>query len=423
MSRIIATPQVTVVIPTYQRAPMIRRTLAELVRQRIGVDRFEVIVADDGGSDDTLAVVQEFAGSLHIRYIWQEDLGFRAGQARNAGARLAAAPLLVFLDSGTLPGPDFLGRHLAAHERPVRKAVIGYAYGYNPEEPMEGAEGVILSHPPEETVRLFAGNPAFHDRRHAILEPVDFDPERRALPWDLMWTINVSIHAGDFWAAGGFDESFVGWGAEDSELAYRLHSTGLRFTFDRDAWVVEVPHESDWEVQDATYRVNMRQFLAKHRQPMMEIGERLVFHGSGLEWNEHVEDLIAWTGKARETDVAKEVAAAVRDAGPGARIAVFGCGSYSPDTATPAVLCDFDADLLDAALVDGRHTGHHAIGIQTPLADKSVDVVVLTSRLAGLRPRWDEDLLTEAARIGHRIIEASSPAGGIQSGLGAPKTL
>ncbi|MFC4069015.1 glycosyltransferase [Actinoplanes subglobosus] len=401
-----ATPLVTVIIPTYNRDTMIRRTLAALTRQSIGTDRFEVLVADDGGSDDTLAVVQEFTGELDVRYVWQPDRGFRAGQARNAGARLATAPLLVFLDSGALAGPGFLAAHLAAHGTPERRVVVGYAYGYNPEEPMHGAEEVILSRHPEETVAHFDGDPAFHDLRHGMLEPYGFDLERRALPWDLTWTINVSVGRGDFWAAGGFDESFVGWGAEDSELAYRLHRSGLRFAFDRDAWVIEVPHESDWDVQDETYRVNMRQFLATHRRPEIEIGERLVFHGSGLDWSEHVQALNEWAVKAREVDVAEEVAAAVREAGPGARIAVFGCGAHRPDTTVPAQLCDFDLDLLEQATAGGGHTGHHAIGIHTPLADRSVDVVVLTSRLAGLRPRWDEDLHAEAARVGLRVVDA-----------------
>ncbi len=401
-----AAPLATVIIPTYNRHAMLRRTLGCLVRQSIGADRFEVLVADDGGSDDTLAVVQGFAGALAVRYVWQEDKGFRAGQARNAGARLANAPLLVFLDSGALAGPRFLEAHLAAHDGATRRVVVGYAYGYNPDDPMPGTEEVLLSRPPEDTVTHFAGDDAFHDVRHAMLEPYGFDLQRRPLPWDLMWTINVSVRADDFWAVGGFDESFVGWGAEDAELAYRLHRAGLRFVFGRDAWVIELPHAPDWDARDATYRANMRRFLAKHPQPQIEIGERLVAIDRGLEWNEHVAALHEWTAKAREVDVAEEVAAAIREAGPAARIAVFGCGAHHLDPAIPAVLCDFDAELLHRATAGGGHVGHHTIGIHTPLAEKSVDVVILTSRLAGLRDRWDADLLAEAARVGHRVLDA-----------------
>jgi hypothetical protein len=67
---------------------------------------------------------------------------------------------------------------------------------------------------------------------------------------------------------------------------------------------------------------------------------------------------------------------------------------------TSRVLFDFDRAVLDRALADGRHQGHHAIGLRTPLADGSVDRVLITSRLAGLWGRWGDDVLAEALRIG-----------------------
>jgi glycosyltransferase involved in cell wall biosynthesis len=402
-------PRISVVVPTYNRSELLRRTLTELTRQSVAPDEFEVIVSDDGSTDDTEAVVKGFADRLRIAYTFQEDLGFRAGTARNAGARMAGAPLLVFLDSGARAGPGFLHHHARAHAAPRRRMCLGYAYGYNPEEPMEGIDEVLDQHTPEQIVAHFAGTPAFHDLRHDELLPVDFDLNRRTLPWSLSWTINASVMAEDFWAVGGFDDRFVGWGAEDLELAYRLHLAGLDFHYDRDAWVIETPHEHDWEILDKTFLANMGRFLGKHRQPQIEIGLRLVATLTFGQWEQRCAELAGWVRRARDREVAGEIGAALRDSGPGDRIAVLGCGGSIPADLPPAVVMDFDRGLLDAALADGRHAGHHAIGLVTPLSDQSVDTVVLTSRLAGPRERWNDDLLAEAHRIGRRVVEAGAP--------------
>ncbi len=126
-------PQASVVIPTYNRRAELTKTLETLIEQDIDPRGFEVIVADDGSSDDTADVARSFAGRLRLKYYFHEDLGFRPGAARNAGASLAAAPILIFLDSGTLAGPWPGGRsRRRAHaESAARCAVMGYCYGYN----------------------------------------------------------------------------------------------------------------------------------------------------------------------------------------------------------------------------------------------------------------------------------------------------
>ncbi|MBY0445348.1 MAG: glycosyltransferase, partial [Burkholderiales bacterium] len=77
--------QISIVIPTYNRADLLRYTLESLVLQTLDKQLFEVIVVDDGGSDNSEEVVRAFAEQLNIKYFWQEDKGFRAGKARNIG--------------------------------------------------------------------------------------------------------------------------------------------------------------------------------------------------------------------------------------------------------------------------------------------------------------------------------------------------
>lgn len=395
-------PRVSVVIPTYNRCEMLRTSLEHLTRQQLAPGEFEVIVSDDGSSDATKEVVESFADRLRVKYHFQEDLGFRAGAARNAGARLATAPLLVFLDTGPLFGTDLLLRHLAAHSDDTeRRAVIGYAYGYRPEKDMSWITDVVKRLGPEETVARHAADPEFQDVRHPYL--ADIVSGRDLLPWRLFFTINCSVRTDDFWAVGGFDEKFHGWGAEDTELAFRLSRHGVRFEVARDAWVVDLPHDREqFDLWEQLAR-NMHHFLAKHREPVVEICLALATKHLFWSYEEDYRALVTWQEQARETNVADELAEAVRRVPPGAKIAILGAGADIPATVPPAIVLDFDDALVARATASGRHVGHHTMGLRTPLADQSVDTVIITSRFAGLWERWQDELLTEARRIGRTV--------------------
>ncbi len=393
------TPRLSVVIPTYNRCGLLAKLLEQLAAQRLPHDEFEVIVCDDGSSDATAETVESFTGRLQLKYHFQEDLGFRAGVARNAGAKLAAAPVLVFLDTGAMIGPGFLEHHLAAHQGEPN-AVVGYTYGYNPEHPMPGLADLLENATPDEVVLAHGDEPAFRDVRHEALALCDFDLNRRAVPWAFFWTSNCSMRVADFWATGGFDDLYHGWGVEDLEFGYRVMRQGLPFRFLREAWHIESPHERDVQANWVSFQRNMGLFLDAHREPVVEIGCTLVQKMELWTWDEdyrqlcEVRDGLASTG-ADLHDLAARLE-------PGEQVAVFGAGDDIPAMLAPAVLFDFDRAVLDRALADGKHHGHHAVGLRTPLADDSVDRVLLTSRLAGLWTRWGADLLAEARRIGRR---------------------
>src|SRR5262249_28053256 len=102
---------------------------------------------------------------------------------------------------------------------------------------------------------------------------------------------------------------------------------------------------------------------------------------------------------------ADEIEQAVAGLPADTRFAVFGCGGTVPATLpVGSSIMDFDQELVEQAARGGRHTPYHTIGMRTLLADQSVDVVVITSRLSGLWDEWREELLTEAHRIGRKVI-------------------
>src|SRR5579872_1896806 len=87
------TAGVSVVIPTYNRATLIGDTIDSILRQT--VPPAEVIVVDDGSTDDTAAVVARYGGA--VRYHRIENSG--PGVARNIGVSLARSPWIAFCDS------------------------------------------------------------------------------------------------------------------------------------------------------------------------------------------------------------------------------------------------------------------------------------------------------------------------------------
>jgi len=408
-------PLVSVVVPTYNRRELLRRTLESLADQTVPTARFEVVVADDGSTDDTRAMVESFKDRLRIQYYYQEDDGFRAARARNEGARLAEAPVLAFLDTGVLAGPGYVESLHGAHHRAADGgadrtdlAILGYTYGYNRFDPFPGLGELLAGLSPQQAVDRLGADPRFRDMRHERFAQVEFELNRLVAPWFLFWTMNVSVTAAAFWAVSGFDEDFRGWGLEDVELGYRLARHGVRIDVARAAWAVDVPHERSTGTDSTSVLRNAELFLAKHPEPVPEMLWARYAHASRASVEDMCRELARWTEDCRDRDVSPELAEARAGiAGDGSsrpRIAVFGCGHGVPSGWPPCTLVDFDLELLRSAPSDyGRHTLIHAIGLRTPCPDGAFDLVIVSSRLAGLWERWGQDVLAEALRIGATV--------------------
>ena len=85
----------TIVIPSYNRANSIARTIKSVLAQTY--NNLELIIIDDGSKDNTKAVVQEYLTDSRVRYIYQENAG--AQEARNHGLRESNGKYILFLDS------------------------------------------------------------------------------------------------------------------------------------------------------------------------------------------------------------------------------------------------------------------------------------------------------------------------------------
>ena len=109
----------SVVIPCFNAGPHITGLLGRLREQTVGVDLYEVIVVDDGSTDDTRDRVARFDAKL----LRQARSG--PGAARNLGTEHAAGELVLYLDADLEVDADLLERHLAFHREHPQIAATG----------------------------------------------------------------------------------------------------------------------------------------------------------------------------------------------------------------------------------------------------------------------------------------------------------
>jgi glycosyltransferase involved in cell wall biosynthesis len=258
----------SVVIPTFNRRPLLRQSLLSLVRQDIGRDKFEVLVVDDGSSDGSEEEVRSFRGDLNVRYFYQPDDGYRVARARNVGIRNAEAPVCVFVDSGVVLRSDALSVHLTHHERaPGPVAVVGYVYGFNEDnEHAAEIESEIRFDALDATIDEFEARERWLDFREEFYAREGDRIGDLPAPWVVFWTCHVSAPTASIRAVGLFDEAFQCWGGEDVELAYRLHRSGVRFELSRRARAIHLPHPKNAAVNSELAARNYPYFADKHRE-------------------------------------------------------------------------------------------------------------------------------------------------------------
>jgi len=213
--------KISVVTPTQNKARLLERTLASLAAQDESPSSFEVVVVDDGSTDDTPRVVAPERWPFALRAVRQQMNRGRAA-ARNLGIAEATGDLVVFLDDDMEAAPRFLGAHRALHARGARVAGIGN----------------VVNHP-EITVAPID--------RYMSTRGAQKIRSRGPLPWKYFSTNNASVLRADLAAIGGFDENFIHYGFEDLELAWRLErERGVAFAFVEEARTLHIhPHTLD----------------------------------------------------------------------------------------------------------------------------------------------------------------------------------
>ena len=219
------------IVCTYNRSDRLRLCIASLEMQTVLPD--EVVIADDGSSEEHVRVIEEIIGKspLKIVHAWQEDRGFRLAASRNNGVRHASGDYLIFADCDVILSPDCLEIHVA-HASP-RHWLAGNALWLRADASQEITEEAIRSGRFDEMwpgpkdrrcIKLRARARRFRIR--SFMQRL-WGSERRFRRLH-MKGVHFSMPREAIEKVNGFDEKFEGWGQEDGDIALRLQLAGFR---------------------------------------------------------------------------------------------------------------------------------------------------------------------------------------------------
>ena len=209
-----AVPRVSVLLPTYNRARYLAGALRGFVEQSTPKADFELIVIDDGSTDNTKAICEQFESELELRYLSISHGGLAA--AKNRGLAAARAKVLLFADDDDFPCPDLVAAHLRIHDAypDDSTAVLGYTTWAPTLEITP-----VMEYVTEIGQLLFA-----------YRDIVD----QQVLPYHYFWGGRSSCKTAFLVEHGMFETSF-GRILEDVELGYRLSQFGMQVIFGRQA--------------------------------------------------------------------------------------------------------------------------------------------------------------------------------------------
>jgi glycosyltransferase involved in cell wall biosynthesis len=215
-----------VIVTTYNRPDALAVVLEGYCRQ--SDHDFGLIVADDGSKAETTEVVRTFArqAPFSLTHVWQEDRGFRAAAIRNRAVASTSAEYVIFTDGDCVPSHHFVRAH-------KQLAEPGYFLGSN--RVLLSAE--LSQRVVRERLPMYAWSGidwALSWSRRDVnrvlpLVTLPDGPFRKWRPdrWEGIKTCNLSAWRTDLIRVNGLDESYEGWGLEDSDLVIRLLHAGV----------------------------------------------------------------------------------------------------------------------------------------------------------------------------------------------------
>jgi GT2 family glycosyltransferase len=204
-------PRISVIIPAYNAGKTIYDCLRSLENQS-AAENYEVIVVDDGSTDNTKSIIKNFR---NVRLIEQQHMGPAA--ARNLGAKNSTGEIFMFTDADCVLNKDWISRMA----EPFKNSEISGAQGsYKTEQ--------------KSAVARFA--------QLEIEERYDRMKSRKSI--DFIGSYSAAYRKDVFLKVGGFDESFPMASGEDPELSFKLAESGHKMVFVPEAIVYHKHPES-----------------------------------------------------------------------------------------------------------------------------------------------------------------------------------
>lgn len=221
----------SIIVTTYNWPPALKLVLGSLASQVKA--NMEIIIADDGSGAETKTIIEEAKSTIAcaVHHVWQPDEGFQAAKIRNKAIVQAMGEYIIFIDGDCIITKEFIQNHLilkeASHFVCGNRVLLTQAFTQR-----------LLTKNNEIGVHywgILKWFSAAHQNKINRLLPcvkskilmkiVNFFAQQK---WQGAKTCNLAVWKKDLLEVNGFDESFTGWGFEDSDLIIRLLRKGVK---------------------------------------------------------------------------------------------------------------------------------------------------------------------------------------------------
>ncbi|MCD9880191.1 glycosyltransferase family 2 protein [Streptomyces guryensis] len=251
--------KISIVIPAYNSRQALELCLLTLAHMQLAPPHsYEVVIVDDGSDDGTAQMLASFPARFDMRWIaLPRTAASSRSAARNAGVEQATGDVILMIDADQLITPGLVAEHVRYHELSPDLVVVGRRD--------ELTAGPLDRDLLARRFTMQALPPVVaEDSREAVYAHFSANLNNLATCWHHLYSCNASVRREHLLAVGGFDESFRGWGLEDTELGYRLRRRGLAFAYNPAAVVYHQRAQTVTTRMFAEWRRNLRRFSDKH---------------------------------------------------------------------------------------------------------------------------------------------------------------
>lgn len=204
----------TLLITTYNWPEALDVTLKSVENQTVKPS--EIIIADDGSSEETQKLIEtwQIKSKTPIIHSWQEDTGFRAAASRNKAIAKSSGKYIIMIDGDLILHPNFIENHLKHCQS--NQFTIGPRVLLNEEY----SKKLLLEKKIDFSIQ---SNEILSNRKNTINSSLLSTIFSHITKSDKqVRSCNMACFKSDLIKTNGFNEDFIGWGREDTELVVRL---------------------------------------------------------------------------------------------------------------------------------------------------------------------------------------------------------